>query len=342
MRVNNIQNYGFFSTKNHISKNFFSYIKSDDNSFDTVSFQSKRKPSASKTPAGIKEGLALGKRIYSSLSDDPSKQKALDIMKQIDPSLEIKDISQLKSEVHNYTDYGAYLRSDLKPDFTCQNAGLFINLAPLQKGDKQGALKFAMELAHEYTHARQNANGESSRYIKIASHEDFEYAEFLSAFGTTVFQPFDGELQARFVSCIIEAEDIPVMQRYNMINPRKTPVSKSRMLKHQNMKSEDEFRQLMNSLIKQKFKDVVDFISKNKNSIDPRMRDYIERSGITKEENLDKLFKDTRKYCKYLAVKEAEAYKTEAEVAKNILNLKGDITNDIFPLYYKMLSDAFN
>lgn len=132
------------------------------------------------------------------------------------------------------------------------------------------------------------------------------------------------------------------MQRYNMINPRKTPVSKSRMLKHQNMKSEDEFRQLMNSLIKQKFKDVVDFISKNKNSIDPRMRDYIERSGITKEENLDKLFKDTRKYCKYLAVKEAEAYKTEAEVAKNILNLKGDITHDIFPLYYKMLSYAFN
>lgn len=132
------------------------------------------------------------------------------------------------------------------------------------------------------------------------------------------------------------------MQRYNMINPRKTPVSKSRMLKHQNMKSEDEFRQLMNSLIKQKFKDVVDFISKNKNSIDPRMRDNIERSGITKEENLDKLFKDTRKYCKYLAVKEAEAYKTEAEVAKNILNLKGDITHDIFPLYYKMLSDAFN
>ena len=203
-------------------------------------------------------------------------------------------------------------------------------------------MKFAMETAHEYTHVRQNANGDSARYLKNIAGENEEYAEFLAGFGKCVFEYFDGELQAMFVSSVIDEKDIPLIQKYNILCPKEKLVTKQMMFKKYGFKSEAEFKQFMNASFQNEFKKVAGAFMEHKDSLDDRTREYIERSGVFSKDNLGKLYADTKKYCKYQAIKEQEAYTTESMTAKSIMNTKRSINSDIYPLYYEMTAAAFN
>ena len=232
MRVNGINNYNIYNVPAlNINGKTHSYNIKLNDSKDIITFGAKRKPPAQNISKNSKEAFQLGKRVYSSLMFDPTKQKALEIITNEDPSLKIYDIEELKNEIPNAKNYSAYLRSYLNPDYTVENLGFYINLAPLDENDKTGKMKFAMETAHEYTHVRQNANGDSARYLKNIAGENEEYAEFLAGFGKCVFEYFDGELQAMFVSSVIDEKDIPLIQKYNILCPKEKLVTKQMMFK---------------------------------------------------------------------------------------------------------------
>lgn len=343
MRVNGINNYNIYNVPAlNINGKTHSYNIKLNNSKDIITFGAKRKPPAQNISKNSKEAFQLGKRVYSSLMFDPTKQKALEIITNEDPSLKIYDIEELKNEIPNAKNYSAYLRSYLNPDYTVENLGFYINLAPLDENDKTGKMKFAMETAHEYTHVRQNANGDSARYLKNIAGENEEYAEFLAGFGKCVFEYFDGELQAMFVSSVIDEKDIPLIQKYNILCPKEKLVTKQMMFKKYGFKSEAEFKQFMNASFQNEFKKVAGAFMEHKDSLDERTREYIERSGVFSKDNLGKLYTDTKKYCKYQAIKEQEAYTTESMIAKGIMNTKRSINSDIYPLYYEMTAAAFN
>ena len=134
---------------------------------DTVSFSAKKKKSNNSTTQNVQTGVNIGKEIIEALSKGASKKQITALVQKELPSLQVKSAREIGKFSINPDSYVAYFTSDLGDNFEMdKNMVMYLNQQPFKIGDETEKLTFAMDVAHEYTHALQVLEGKEQELLK--------------------------------------------------------------------------------------------------------------------------------------------------------------------------------
>lgn len=302
---------------------------------DTVSFSGKHNHQPKVKPVNPNTLKALE---LAGKMDEIAKQKNMtladleSLISLYSDDVKVRPIEDLKNEIPDAQNYGAFYTATMNPDFKPVNKTMFVNL-PDFDGDPNKVLSFIMNSSHEFTHVSQMDNGKAFEYLKTVTKGNYDNAKAIMALGDTVFKIFDNQIQAY---AVLPAFSTPVdmynVQKYKMTMPRKAHVSKDIIPQGLGLRSEKEFKSAMSILFSKQFNTVLQAMLEN---------DEVARM-IPDLNNVNRLYSKVKTYCAIKAQEEKEAYTTESMAAKKALNTQDELNIDIYPIYYDMLAGAFS
>lgn len=299
---------------------------------DSFCFSGKKPINNDNTSNNIKKAVEFFDKLVNLPKEKEIEQKDLqNIVHEYAPDVTVLPMSTLKAKIPNADFYGAFFSSHINPDFTATEQELYIDKAKGRGNVERFA--FAIDSAHEFTHAMQIQKGKSIEKLKELSNGDYNYAKFLMGFGDTLFSFFDNQLQAQAtLPTFYNLQDSVNIQRYGTIIPRPTTISENSIYQGLKLNSEKEFNQQMNAVFEALFYRIF-----QENQSTPEFK-----NAIPKTENLDSIKAKVKKYCAVKAADEKEAYTTEVKAAKQHLNTNKSLNIEIRPIYYEKLERLFS
>lgn len=299
---------------------------------DCVSFSGKKphqktlKPRIQTAVNYSQDILNKGKEKNLSLND------ISDITSKYSENVTVLPMSELKNKIPDADNYGAFFFAQMDSNFKPSSKEMYIKL-PQENADDMEMLLFAMNSAHEFTHIEQMDTNEAFNQLKVMSKGNYEYAKAIMGIGDTIFAFFDNQIQAQTVSPLIyKSIDVNTFKKYSAITPVATPITREMLPKSCGAKNEKDMQQTMRKTYQSLFENAMISIKQNQ----PEILDM-----IPENETYESLIKKVRSYCAAKAVDEREAYTTESEVAKKAMGISKTLNIDVFPMYYDILSKAF-
>ncbi|MBR1617952.1 hypothetical protein IJ670_07365 [bacterium] len=300
---------------------------------DTVSFKSKDNLSSN-----INQGVDLGSEIYAKLKTSGGFN-VINFFSKKEKNISVLPIHELYRTIPDAEDYDAYVMWDIK-DNSFQKPKMFVANAPKRNSDASKML-YSMTVAHEYTHIRQILNGDETKFLKTLSSQNPRYVKSVIALGDAVFKFFDTQMQANFAINTFDNNDKMTVAMNGEITPLPKAITKNQALQDNGFSSDEEFKQFVNAMYEKLFYEVLKYTIQEGPYVEKEIAQNV-KVLLQDSENMDKLRYDVCKYCSHNALREYEAYKTESETAKKIMNTKGTLSTDVFCYYYKMLEEALN
>lgn len=305
---------------------------------DTVSFSGKIEPRKNNNQIASD----LGVQIYNqSLKKHMGIDEISQIINSETNNLTIKPIEDLQEEISDYQNYEAYFISQTNPNFTTSNHEMYINTNK-PRPSKTEKLLLAMNVGHEYTHFLQN-NTITSKLEDICN-GDYEYAKIVQFLGIETFKKFDTTIQAQAViSTMMDNPETRLsFQKYGCVVPQKQQINKQNIFKSLNLSNEKEFNNYIQNAYEEEFLSILGKAIENPDILNLILPYITNENGDVDESKIMKLLQDSQKYCVLTSDSEKEAYKTESDIAKRILNTPSVLNIDIFPMYYSLLENALD
>lgn len=324
------------STSNGISVPQFTLPK------DTVSFTSRTYPT--EFSQNVEQALKLGDEILMSLDNGKDKISALDKIKAEYPKIQILSIDKLDNTVPD-TMYCAFLQGKLDAQLNPIETKFYVDLNPITKKDKNLNYLFATDVIHEYTHLKQQYDPKFLDMHRKICNNDKLYFDIVQGIGDFIFSTFDNRIQAETVIKTLDLIDVGNLEKYQKLLPRRRhiEITPDSMLKKAGYKDEKNFSDFMNAVLYENTKNsILSVIKTNGENLgDPVYCDRF-KSAISTKGGIEKLVNDIREYCKMCAMREGEAYTTEAEFGRRYIKTNKQINLDAVRMYYDLLAKAFD
>ncbi len=336
MRINSIGSY-------NLSKPLFrqsQFVKINQPSCDVVSFSGqKKKAGKNSAESNINFGIKTGNKVLETLSKTNSKDAVLPILARRLPEVSIHTAEEISNTAVAADTFVAYFESTLNDDFSLGNRKMFLDLAPFKYDDELEKLTFALDIAHESTHAEQVNSGRDSEFYKKMSKGNPKYAGAVIALGKCVFQLMDSCFQKNMVSkTFLNYEDMSLFSKYGREIPRESDVSKHTLLKNGNFNSQGEFFKEVNGAFEAAYVKTLQYIVQNPQDADETLINAL--YDVIRDNKQKELMADVKKECCYLAESELEARKTESKLAKEYLKTTKPINLDAYIALYDMMAGA--
>lgn len=306
---------------------------------DSVSFSGNPYLRKTEKNKNVQEAINFGEEIYSKLQNGASRRDIAEIIKQKNPSLNVYSTSKLREIIPDGSDYDAFFQYKMGEEFEITEKSLFLNLDNKSKSSVKN-LSFAKDTAHEYLHVMQMERGEME-FLKELSNNNSEYAGFLPAVGDFVFKIFDVDVKNDFVGNTFDFKDKMNALMTGEIIPREKKITPNILLERNKFKNEKEFKKFVNSTFDGVFYQVIDFISKHPENVDEKCVKVLYEVA-SKEDGIEKLKEDLKKFCANSAKKEKEAYTVESEISRRTMQTESSLNIDALPIFYGMLENALN
>ena len=303
-------------------------------SCDTVSFSSN--PKALKD-SRINQAVDLGYKIY----DNSVKNKGLkvaEIIKEKEPNVQVLPISELAKERFDASNYAAYFSFDFSDDIEPIDIKLYASLEP-KNDSRMLQLIYAMEIAHEYTHLKQQTDRYDTEFLQKIAKGNREYLTLLNGLAGRIFSAFDTQVQANQVLLTLNEKDIEAFSKYSQITPVAKNIHTNGFLKANNFSNQDEFNEFVDDVFEYLFNGTLSKIAQDSTEVEKRVQDAF-KTYISSGGSIEQLKEDSKKYCAHCAKTEIEAYTTESKLAKRILKVKDGLNIDAFVIYYDLLAKA--
>lgn len=315
-------------------------IKLNTLNCDTVSFSAKKKKTDNSKTPNVRTSVELGKEIVEGLSKGASKKQITYLVQRQMPSLHVKSTKEIGKFSINPDGYVAYFTSALEDDFEMnKNMVMYLNQQPFKFGDSTEKLIFAMDVAHEYTHALQVQEGTEQELLKQLSGNDINYAKTITAIANMTFEIMDRKLQERFILGYFGSPNDRInFMKYGREIPREAFVTKQNLLANMKLQNESDFKKLAVHEFQIAFLETIDFMVKHPQNVDTPILDCLIKLAQT--DRMEELSEKTKQLCKHLANIEAEARTTESVLAKNILGTNKTLNIDCYINYFEILNKA--
>ena len=297
--------------------------------YDSVSFTSSKIEEQRRT----KEAVDLGREIYAKFSNN-GKCNISKIVNSRVKNIKIVPMSEFHKENPSAELYTAFFSYDFYDDFRPKEARMYIGDFP-QENSPTARLLYAIDVAHEFTHAKQMDDDLKS--IKTMSQGNIDYARAIIGVGDAIFQYYETQTEAQMVSKSLDSNDFAQMFVYKKPVPRKGFITKEKLLALNNFRDEQDFQKQMNNIFEMVFDAFFELSSKESPNVDPRVRKGVLK--VVSDGQEEKFKNDIRAYVADCAQREKEAYTTESELAKKILKVD-NVNTEAFKIYYTMLRDA--
>ena len=307
---------------------------------DTVSFSAKKKKTDNSKAPNVQLGVQLGKGIIDALSKGASKRQITDLVQREMPSLQVKSAKEIGRFSLNPDGYVAYFTSDFSDGFKMnENMVMYLNQQPFKIGDATEKLTFAMDVAHEYTHALQVQEGTEEELLKQLSGNDINHAKTITAIANMAFEKMDRKLQEKFIlSYFGSPNDRINFMKYGREIPKEAFVTKQNLLANMKLQNESDFKKLVEQEFEIAFWETIDFMAKHPQNVDKPILNCL--MELAQTDRMEELCDKTKQLCKHLANIEAEARTTESVLAKGYLGTTKTLNIDCYPVYFEMLNKA--
>lgn len=307
---------------------------------DTVSFSAKKKKVDNSKSQNVQTGVQLGKEIIDELSKGASKKKITDIVQKEMPSLQVKSAREIGRFSINPDGYVAYFTSDLGDNFEMdKNMVMYLNQQSFRIGDATEKLTFAMDVAHEYTHALQVKEGKEQELLKQLSDNDIGYAKTITGIANMAFEKMDRKLQEKFILGYFGSPNDRInFMKYGREIPKEAFVTKQNLLANMKLQNESDFRKLAEEEFQIAFWETIEFMAKHPQNVDTPILNCL--MELAQTDRMEELCDKTKQLCKHLANIEAEARTTESVLAKGYLGTTKTLNIDCYPVYFEMLNKA--
>ena len=212
---------------------------------DIVSFSAKKKhPPKIQSNPNVDFGVSVGDEVLSALNQNKSKEEVLSILGKRMPTVTIASIDELAGKTALENSFVAYFESRLNDDFEQVNRKMYLDLMPFKVADDKQKLVYAMDIAHESTHAKQVDSGKDANFYKKLSNGDANYAGTVIGIGKYISEVIDNALQGKLLaSCFMSLEDQMNMYKYDREIPRIADVSRQSIIKNSGLKNYEQFEQ---------------------------------------------------------------------------------------------------
>ena len=308
--------------------------------YDTVSFSAKRKKTDNQsTNPHISTSVKVGEELFTKLETGGNKRDIIRTIQEKIPTLKVAPLKEMEDQVAYADCYAAYFSSEIADDFSMNHSIMYLNEKPFKVGDKNEKLSFALDVAHEYTHAQQVISGKDAEFYKKISNGDVKLARAITAISNITYELMDKEMQNRTLPNIFANPiDMINFQRYGKEIPRETYVTKNTLISNAKCSNELQYKKIVENEFQQAFVRTIEYIVEHPENVEPSILDTLMKIG--KEDKIDELRDMTKQMCSHMAEEEYEARTTECIMAKNILGTKKTLNIDCYPIYYDMLSKA--
>ena len=335
MKISQIPVFNFYQNKTQQPT-----VRLNSLSCDTVSFSAKKKKADNSKTPNVRTGVQLGKEIIDELSKGASKKKVTDLVQGKLPSLHVKSAKEIEKFSINPENYVAYFTSDLDDNFEMnKKMVMYLNQQPFKIGDSVEKLTFAMDVAHEYTHALQVIEGKEQELLKELSNNDISYARTITGIANMAFEKMDKNLQKRFVFSYFGSPiDRMDFIKYGREIPREAFVTKQHLLGNMKLQNERDLKKLVEQEFALAFYETIEFIVNHPQNVDPQILNCLIEIGQT--DRIEELSQKTKQLCAHLANIEAEARTTESVLAKSYLGTNKTLNIDSYITYFEMLNKA--
>lgn len=299
---------------------------------DCVSFSGKKTHQKTLKP-NVQAAVDFSKELIEQTKAKQITFKDVsDIAAKYSDDITVLPMERLKEKTEAADMYGAFFTTQIGDDFKPYEKSIYINL-PKQNSDKTEIMLFAMNTAHEFTHAKQIDTNKSFDFLKTISKGNPEYGKALACIGDAAFAAFDNQIQAHVVSSTIRRYINPTeFLKYGCITPSEAPITRQMLPLGMGVRSEKEMQQELRNIYDGMFTGLIQAIAQQRPEI-------IE--AVPDNEDLDSLKKKIKGYIAIKAMDEREAYTTESEVAKREMKTTKTLNIDAFPMYYDILAKAF-
>ena len=307
---------------------------------DTVSFSAKRKKTDNQqTNPRITTSVKVGEELYAKLEAGANKKDITRIIQEKIPTLQVAPLREMESQVAYADTFAGYFASEIADDFSMNRSFMYLNEKPFIIGDKTEKMSFALDVAHEYTHAQQVVSGKDAEFYKKISNGDAQMARTITAMSNITYQLMDKEMQTITLPQIFANPiDMLNFRKYGKEIPREAYVTKNTLLTNAKCTNEIQYKKMIENEFQNAFIRTVQFIIEHPENIEPSIFDTLMQIG--EEGKIDELCEKTKQMCSYIAENEAEARTTECVMAKNLLGVRKTLNIDCYTIYYDMLSKA--
>ncbi|MBQ4123751.1 hypothetical protein IJD44_08555 [bacterium] len=335
MRISPIISFNVYSA----NKSLMGQIKSNL-PYDTVSFSAKRKKTDNKPISpNIIKSTQFGEKLYSELKSGATKKDISKRVKEELPTLQVQSLSGIEKQVVFPDGYAAYFTSPLDDDFSMTKSTMYLSEEPFRIADNIEKLSFALDVAHEYTHAQQVISGRESEFYKEISDCDVDMARTIVGMSNLTYELMDKSLQARTLSRIFANPiDFFNFQKYGKEIPREIALTKQMLISNANCTNEAQYKSMVQNECKMAFIRAIEYVIQHPENVEESIFKTLMKIG--NEDKIDDLFEKTKLMCAHNAEGEAEARTTESIIAKKVLGVRKTLNIDCYPMYYELVSNA--
>jgi len=336
MQINRINNYINVSKIQNITKfqnkNIFKSLNKDIVSFSGLNLPTEKNPN-------VKEATKLGLEIYDLEYEDCNIDKIKEII-NVKDYIKLKPISELKNQIDDSDFYVAHFLYRLNDKFEPMESMLFIS-EKLQQNSDIYKLRYAMEVAHEYTHLKQFEKGIMSRQLKKVASDDLAYSALIMGLGNEVFKKFETVEREMFMSGVFDMKTLrQEFNEYGFILPKEKNFNKQQILSFKDLKNEVQFKNYNQEQLSVYLMDRIEAVLNDEITLEYDFLKDMLRDIIKNPVQVKKLKDDIKQYCKDAAYREKEAYTTESVIVKKVMKTNKTLDIDFFPVYYEMLEKA--
>lgn len=338
MKITNQAILGFIYSSNLSRENYNNFSRCNLERVpmqDCISFSSRNKTHKTREkvlPENVQAAVKFSDKIYELAKDGHiNLETVADLIHSYDSEIDVKSKEDLAKLIPDSQNYTAFFRGTMADDFSSTDKQMFLDIP--QKNSEEDIISFAMNSAHEFTHAHPSQNERTFEFLKRVSRGNSYDAKVFMTIGEQLFKYFDTEVQAMASLGVFNNPlDISSLVEHRMVLPRAEEVSKGDILKSLHVKDEKEFKSQVLNKFNSDFDNFIAYASKDKNFYET----------MPYKNNLNKLASIVKSYCAYKALDEYEAYTTESVVGKKLCNIEGSANIDVLPMYYQMLGKAFS
>ena len=307
---------------------------------DTVSFSAKSKRTNNNLEnQNIATSVKLGEKLYTELISGSTKKDITKLVQQELQTLQVSSLKNIKNQVAFADGYAAYFTSEIADDFSMDKSAIYLNEKPFRIGDKNEKLSFALDVAHEYTHAQQVVSGQEAEFYKRISNGDVTLARTIVALSNLTYELMDKAMQTKTLPNVFANPiDFINFQRYHREIPREMYLSKQMLVANAKCKNEMEYKKHIEYEFQNAFINTLQYIFEHPERVETSILNKLIEIG--EKNQIDDLFEKTKQMCAHNAQSEAEARTTESIIAKNILGTKKTLNIDCYPMYYELISKS--
>lgn len=299
---------------------------------DVVSFSSSR-PRSGKLKPNVQNAVNFSDEVMTLVLNGDTSIKGIEsVAAKYINDITVCPMSELNKIIPDAQNYSAFFFSKLGQDFKPSANEIYVTV-PKPDCDKTELMLFAMNAAHEFTHAEQVQSLDTFNQLKALSKGDYDYANALMGIGDNIFSYFDTIMQSTVVKPVIENKvDLIKLRKYGLIVPQKANVNRQMLPFSLGLRTEQELKVQLRRFFDMYFSKVMKYIEQNQ----PEVMDM-----LPDNESYESIKKKLKAYCALKAEGEKEAYTTESEVAKKVMGIDSTLNIDAFTMYYDVLAKAF-